>query len=139
MERLNPGKAPAGLFPVVFDPRVSASLVGHLLGAITGSAIARKTSFLIGRADEQLFSPHIQVRDNPHLPRGLRSRAFDAEGLPTSPGSFVADGKLTGWLVDSAAGRQLGLPPTGHASRGSSGPPGVAASNLCLLYTSRCV
>lgn len=132
VERLNPSKAPTGLLPVVFDPRVSASLIGHLLGAITGSAIARKTSFLIGREGEQLFAPGTQVRDNPHLPRGLRSRAFDAEGLATSPRDFVHDGKLTGWLVDSAAGRQLGLPPTGHASRGSSGPPGVAASNLWL-------
>ena len=132
VERLNPGKAPTGALPVVFDPRVSASLVGHLLGAITGTAIARKTSFLIGRESEQLFDPQIQLCDNPHLPRGLRSRAFDAEGLPTAPRHFVADGRLTGWLVDSASGRQLGLPPTGHASRGSSGPPGVAASNLWL-------
>jgi PmbA protein len=130
--RLNPGKAPTGQLPVVFDPRVSASLVGHLLGAMTGSAIARKTSFLIGREAEQLFAPEIQLRDNPHLPRGLRSRAFDAEGLPTAPRNFVKDGRLTGWLVDSAAGRQLGLAPTGHASRGSSGPPGVSASNLWL-------
>lgn len=132
VERLNPGKAPTGQLPVVFDPRVSASLVGHLLGAMTGSAIARKTSFLIGRETEQLFAPEIQLRDNPHLPRGLRSRAFDAEGLPTAPRDFVKDGRLTGWLVDSAAGRQLGLAPTGHASRGSSGPPGVSASNLWL-------
>lgn len=132
VERLNPGKAPTGRLPVVFDPRVSASLIGHLLGAITGSAIARKTSFLIGREDEQLFSPAIQLRDNPHLSRGLRSRAFDAEGLPTAPRDIVSNGRLTGWLIDSAAGRQLGLPPTGHASRGSSGPPGISASNLWL-------
>ena len=132
VERLNPGKAPTGQLPVVFDPRVSASLIGHLLGAITGSAIARKTSFLIGREDEQLFSTSIQLRDNPHLPRGLRSRAFDAEGLPTAPRDIVSDGRLTGWLIDSAAGRQLGLLPTGHASRGSSGPPGVSASNLWM-------
>lgn len=132
VERLNPGKAPTGQLPVVFDPRVSATLMGHLLGAISGSAIARKTSFLIGREADALFAPAIRMRDDPHLARGLRSRAFDGEGLPTAPRDFVASGRLTGWIVDSAAGRQLGLLPTGHASRGSSGPPGVAASNLWL-------
>jgi PmbA protein len=118
--------------PVVFDPRVSASLIGHLLGAIAGSAIARKTSFVLGHEDKPLFGPSITIRDDPHLPRGLRSRAFDAEGLPTAPRAIVDNGMLTGWLIESAAGRQLGLAPTGHASRGSSGPPHVAASNLWL-------
>jgi PmbA protein len=130
--RLAPGRATTGPMPVVFDPRVSASLIGHLLGAIGGSAIARKTSFVLGHEDKPLFGPGITIRDNPHLLRGLRSRAFDAEGLPTAPRAIVEQGMLTGWLVDSAAGRQLGLPPTGHASRGSSGPPHVAASNLWL-------
>ncbi|MCG2839993.1 TldD/PmbA family protein [Sandaracinobacter sp. RS1-74] len=132
VKRLNPGQTPTGALPVVFDPRVSASLIGHLLGAISGSSIARKTSFLIGREDESLFAPGIAIHDNPHLPRALRSRAFDGEGLPTAPRSLVSGGRLTGWLIDSASGRQLSLAPTGHASRGSSGPPGVSASNLWL-------
>lgn len=132
VERLNPARAPTGTMPVLFDSRVSASLIGHLLGAITGAAIARKTSFLIDRADTQLFDSAIQVHDDPHRLRGLRSRAFDGEGLPTAPRRIIADGRLTGWLVESASGRQLGLPPTGHASRGSSGTPGVSASNLWL-------
>jgi len=131
-QRLSPAKAPTGPMPVLFDQRVSASLIGHLMAAISGSSIARKTSFLLGHEDEQLFAPGITVRDNPHVPRGLRSRAFDAEGLPTAARDIIADGRLTGWLVDSAAGRQLGLPPTGHAARGSAGPPGVSASNLWL-------
>jgi PmbA protein len=130
--RLNPGKAPTGPMTVVFDPRVSASLIGHLLGAIGGSAIARKTSFVLGHEDKPLFGAGITIRDDPHRVRGLRSRAFDGEGLPTAPRAIVERGMLTGWLVESAAGRQLGLPPTGHASRGSSGPPGVSTSNLWL-------
>lgn len=130
--RLDPHPAPTGTMPVIFDSRVSASLLSHLASAISGSAIARRTSFLLDRADKPLFSPAITIRDDPWRPRGLRSRAFDAEGLPTAPRDIVAGGRLTGWLVDSASGRQLGLPPTGHASRGTAGPPGVSPSNLWM-------
>jgi PmbA protein len=130
--RLAPRQAPTGPMPVVFDRRVSPSLLGHLLAAISGSAIARKTSFLLGREATPLFRPGIEVIDDPHRPRGVRSRAFDGEGLPTQARRIVDEGCVTGWLVESAAGRQLGLPPTGHASRGSAGPPGVSASNLWL-------
>lgn len=127
--RLNPGKAPTGKLPIIFDPRVGGTLVGHLLGAISGPSVARRTSFLLDRLDETLFAPDIVIRDDPHRRRGLRSRAFDGEGLPTAARDIVADGRVTGWLLDSASARQLGLAPTGHASRGG-GAAGVAASNL---------
>ncbi|MBB6427988.1 TldD/PmbA family protein [Sphingopyxis sp. JAI128] len=129
--RLHPGKAPTGKLPVILDPRVSGGIVGHLLGAIAGPAIARGTSFLLGREDQMLFDSAIVVRDEPHRARGLRSRAFDGEGLPTAPRDIVANGKITGWLLDNASARQLGLAPTGHASRGG-GASGVGASNLHL-------
>lgn len=129
--RLNPGKAPNGKLPVFLDPRVSGGIVGHLLAAIAGPAIARGTSFLLGKEDRALFDSSIVIRDEPHRPRGLRSRAFDGEGLPTAARDIVADGRITGWLLDSASARQLGLTPTGHASRGG-GASGVAASNLHL-------
>lgn len=132
VRRLSPQRAPTGPMPVLFDPRVSASLIGHLLGAISGSSIARKTSFILGHEDEQLFAPAIHIREDPHLIRGLRSRSFDGEGLPTSARNIIDGGRLTGWLIDCAAGRQLGLAPTGHASRGSATPPGVSPSNLWL-------
>ena len=128
--RLNPAKLPSGVMPVVFDPRVGASLVGHLIGAITGSAIARRTSFLLGREDEQIFGEGIVIRDDPHRPRGLRSKPFDGEGLPTAPRNLVEGGRVTGWLLDSASARQLGLSPTGHASRGVGGSPGASATNV---------
>jgi PmbA protein len=131
--RLDPGKLASGTMPVVFDPRVGASLIGHLIGAITGSAIARRTSFLLGREDEAIFPEAITIRDDPHRRRGLRSKPFDGEGLPTRPRDIVAGGRVTGWLLDSASARQLGLEPTGHASRGSSGAPGVSPTNVELL------
>jgi PmbA protein len=132
VSRLNPGKLGSGAMPVLFDPRVGSSMLGHLTGAITGSSVARRTSFLLEKLGEQVFAKGITIRDDPHRPRGLRSRPFDGEGLPTAPRDIIADGVLTGWLMESASARQLGLEPTGHASRGVGGPPGVSTSNLYM-------
>ncbi len=132
VQRLNPGKLPSGPMPVVFDPRVGSSLLGHLTGAITGGAIARRTSFLLDRLGERIFAEGITVRDDPLRPRGLRSRPFDGEGLPTAAIDIIADGVLTTWLMESASARQLGLQPTGHATRGVGGPPGAGATNLFM-------
>jgi PmbA protein len=132
VDRLNPGKLASGPMPVVFDPRVGSSLLGHLAGAITGAAIARKTSFLLGKRGEQIFAHGITIRDDPHRLRGLRSRAFDGEGLTTMPMNIVADGVLQTWLLDSASARQLGEAPTGHATRGGSGAPGSGTSNFFM-------
>jgi PmbA protein len=131
--RLDPRRIDSGAMPVVFDPRVGSSLVGHLIGAISGPAIARKMSFLLGREGEQVFSSGIVIRDDPHRPRGLRSKPFDGEGIATARREIVANGRLTGWLLDSASARQLGLDPTGHATRGVGGSPGVNATNVDLL------
>ena len=132
VERLNPGKLASGAMPVVFDPRVGSSLIGHLAGAITGASIARKTSFLLGKRGERIFAHGVTIRDDPHRLRGLRSRTFDGEGLPTLPSNIVADGILQTWLLDSASARQLGEAPTGHATRGGSGAPGAGTSNFFM-------
>ncbi|MDE2412753.1 MAG: TldD/PmbA family protein [Sphingomonadales bacterium] len=132
VRRLNPGKLKSGPMPVVFDPRVGGSLIGHLLGAMSGSAIARRASFLLDKDGAQLFARGLNLIDDPLRRRGLSSRAFDGEGLATAPRKLVDDGRLTGWLMDSAAARQLGGTPTGHAVRGGGGAPGVSASNLHL-------
>jgi len=128
--RMNPVKLKSGAMPVIFDPRVGNSLLGHLAGAITGAAIARKTSFLLDRLEQPVFAPGVRVIDNPLRARGLRSRPFDGEGLETHETEIIRDGVLTGWLVESASGRQLGFPPTGHATRGGGGAPGTGTSNL---------
>lgn len=130
VKRLNPGRVKSGAMPVVFDPRVGGSLIGHLVGAISGSAIARRASFLLGKDGAAVFAPGITIVDDPLRPRGLSSRPFDGEGLPTAARRLVEGGRLTGWLMDSAAARQLGAEPTGHAVRGAGGAPGVSASNL---------
>ena len=128
--KLNPTSLPSGPMPVVFDPRVGNGLVGHLLGAMSGPAIARKSSFLLGRENDQLFDPTIRIMEDPLALRGQRSRPFDGEGLPCTPRALVENGRIFGWMTNSSSARQLDAPYTGHASRGGSGAPGVGASNV---------
>ncbi len=132
LRRLNPTRPRTARLPVVYDPRVSSSLVGSLLGAINGASIVRGTSFLKERMGAQLFAPGIFVHDDPRRIRGLRSRPFDGEGVPTRPRAIIEDGRLTTWLLDSRSARQLGLASTGSASRGTGGPPGPSATNVWL-------
>jgi PmbA protein len=132
VERLNPRKVDTKRVPVVFDRRVAGSLVGHLAGAINGSAVARKTSFLKDRLGERLFRSGIDVIDDPRRRRGLRSRPFDAEGVATQRLAVVEDGVLKSWFLDSATGRELGFATTGHAQRGVSSTPSPGPSNLHL-------
>jgi PmbA protein len=132
VQRLNPVKLASASLPVLFDPRVSASLLGHLVGAVTGSAIARGTSFLKDRLGQRILPAGLHLIDDPRRLRGLRSRGFDGEGLPTARTAIIDDGVLTNWLMDVASAKQLGLSPTGHASRGAAGPPGAGTTNLHL-------
>lgn len=131
--RLGARRMPTCRAPVVFDPRVAGGLLGHLAGAISGPTIARGTSFLKESLGARIFAEGIVVVDDPHRVRGLRSKPFDAEGIANARRSIVDDGVLTTWLLDLASARQLGLETTGHASRGTSGPPAPAPTNLYLV------
>src|SRR3546814_18380326 len=115
--------------PIIFDPRIGASLIGHLIGGMTGAAITRKSSFLLDSLGKRIFPEGITIIDDPVRPRGLRSRPFDGEGLPTRRSALIDKGVLTGWLLDSASARQLGLTPTGQATRGPGGAPGASENN----------
>ena len=132
VRRLGGRKMPTKQVPVVYDPRVARGLVGHMIGAISGPSIARGTSFLKDKLGQRIFSAGIDIVEDPHRPRGLRSKPFDAEGLPNRRRKLVEDGVLTTWLLDLRSARQLKLAPTGHAARGTSSPPGPAATNLWL-------
>ncbi|MGB6542133.1 MAG: TldD/PmbA family protein [Xanthobacteraceae bacterium] len=132
VKRLNPRKVATRRVPVVFDARISGSLVGHLASAINGSAIARQTSFLRERLGERIFASGIEIIDDPLRPRGLRSRPFDAEGIAGRRLKLVEDGVLKTWLLDCATARELDLTTTGHAQRGVSSTPAPGASNLHL-------
>jgi len=130
--RLNPTRPRTARLPVVFDPRVASSLLGHLAAAINGAAIVRGTSFLKDRLGQAVFAPGIQVHDDPRRLRGLRSRLFDGEGVPTVARAIIRDGVLTTWLLDSRSARQLGMASTGHAARGTGGPPSPSPTNLYM-------
>ena len=132
VRRLNPRRAQSARVPVVYDRRVSGGLIGHLASAINGRAVARGTSFLKDKMGAKIFADGIRILDNPLRKRGLGSRPFDAEGLPTRRYAVIDDGRLTTWLLDLAAARQLKLKPTGHAARGTSGPPSPTTSNFYL-------
>lgn len=130
--RLNPVSMPSRKLPIVFEPRIGSGLLGHLIGAMGAPAIARKSSFLLGREDEQLFDPAIRIVEDPLRLRGLRSRPFDGEGVGCAPRALVEGGRITGWLTNVSSADQLGLTLTGHASRGGGGAPGVSVSNTHL-------
>ncbi len=132
VKRLNPRKIASQSVPVIYDRRVSASLLGHLSSAINGAAIARGTSFLKDRMGQQIFAKGIAIIDDPLRLRGMASRPFDGEGLASKKRELIADGILTGWVLDLRSARQLGLPPTGNGSRGLGSPPGPSTSNLHL-------
>jgi PmbA protein len=132
VKRLNPRKVETRRVPVVFDPRISGSLIGHLAGAANGSAIARKTSFLREKLGERIFRNGITVVDDPLRKRGQRSRPFDGEGVATRALNLVEDGVLKSWLLDSATARELDLQTTGHAHRAVSSVPSPGPSNLYL-------
>jgi PmbA protein len=130
--RLGARKIAATTAPVIFENRLAASLLGPLVGGISGPAIARGTSFLKDKLGKQLFGEHVTVTDDPHRKRGLGSSPFDDEGVANHRRDLIEKGVLTTWLLNSASARQLGLTSTGHASRGLAGPPGVSTSNLTL-------
>jgi PmbA protein len=130
--RANPRKVETCKVPVVYDPRVSGSLVGHLVGAVNGASIARKTSFLRDRLGQQLFPNNIRIIDDPLRVRGLRSQTFDAEGVTVKKLAIIDQGVLTSWLLDCATARELGLTTTGHAQRGVSSSPSPGSYNLHL-------
>lgn len=117
---------------VLFDKRVSSSLLSSMIGAISGPAIARGTSYLKDKLGQQIFRESIQVIDNPFRDYGLASRAFDGEGRPVREHSIIENGVLTEWLLNGPSAKQLGLKPNGFASSGFGDPPGITVSNLHL-------
>ena len=137
VERAGSRKPPTGTFPVLYDERIAASLIGHLVGAVSGSAIARGSSWLSDAKGAAVLPDGLTLTEEPHRVRGPRSRPFDGEGLRTGARTIVADGVLTGWTLDLATGRQLGSPSTANAQRGISAPPSPGLSNLILTEGER--
>jgi PmbA protein len=121
-----------GAWPVLFDERIAGSLIGHLLGAINGTAITRGASWLRDALGGAVLPAGLSLTEDPHRPRISGSRPFDAEGLPTARRDIVANGILTGWVLDLATARKLGLDSTANAQRGPGAPPAPGISNVAL-------
>ena len=125
-------KPPTGRFPVLFDERISASLIGHLLVAANGASVARGASWLRDALDENILPAALSLREEPHRKRASGSRPFDAEGLATKPRNIIEDGRLTGWTLDLATARKLGARSTANAARGTSSGPSPTTWNVTL-------
>jgi len=132
VERAGSRQPPTGAYPVLYDERVSSSLIGHLLAAINGSAIVRGSSWLRDATGQQILPASLSLIEDPHRPRTASSRPFDGEGLPTARRAIIQDGVLTGWILDLATARKLGLQSSANASRGTTAPPSPSAGNMTL-------
>ncbi|SEV90311.1 PmbA protein [Aliiroseovarius sediminilitoris] len=132
VERAGARKPPTGAFPVLYDERISSSLIGHLLSAVNGAMIARGSSWLRDALGEQVLPDGIDLIEDPHRPRISGSRPFDGEGLATRVRKIIDNGTLTGWTLDIATANKLGLNSTASASRGTSSPPSPSISNVTL-------
>ncbi len=119
--------------PVIFDPRVGCTLLHNFLSAISGSAVARGTSFLRDKMGQQIFAADINIIDNPQIEKGLGSKPFDAEGVKGEKLELVKDGKLQHWLLNCRSANQLSLISNGRAQRSVSAAPLPAATNCYIL------
>jgi PmbA protein len=132
VRKLGSRKVSSRKIPVIFDSRVARGMVSHFIGAINGASVARGTTFLKDAMNTAVFGAGINIFEDPHRNRGLRSKPCDAEGLPNKARALIDKGVLTTWILDLRAARQLNLAPTGHAARGTGSPPGPAATNVWL-------
>ena len=132
LRRLGGRRVPTGEYPIVFDPEVAASLLRHLAGAIAGSALYRRASFLLDTLGESIAAAGVTIVDDPLRPRGLASRPFDGEGVASTRRTIVEEGVLRSYLLDTYSARRLGLRTTGHAARAAGDAPGVSPTNFYL-------
>ncbi len=130
--RAGAGRPPTGAFPVLYDERVAAGLIGHLVQTINGASVARGASWAKDLLGEAVLPAGLDLVEDPGRPRASGSRPFDAEGLPAARRALVAGGMLQGWTLDLATGRQLGMASTGSAARGTGAPPHPTVGNLAL-------
>tara|TARA_B100001013_G_scaffold331111_1_gene246483 strand:- start:287 stop:1621 length:1335 start_codon:yes stop_codon:yes gene_type:complete len=132
LDKCNPKKIKTCKANIIFEPRVARSIISHFSSAISGSAIARKSSFLINEFGNKIMKNNIRIIDNPLLIRGLSSRPFDAEGVIGEEIDLVKDGVILSWLLDNSTAKQLNMKTNGRASRSVSSPPSPSPTNLYL-------
>jgi PmbA protein len=132
LARAGARKSPTGAFPVLYDERIAGGLIGHLLDAASGNAVARGASWLRAAMGEAVLPRGLSLMEEPYRPRIQGSRPFDAEGLPPASAPIVENGVLKRWLLDLATARKLGLESTGNAYRSAASPPAPGPGNIRL-------
>ncbi len=115
LSRLAPRKLATQKAPVIFAPEVATGLFGHLVGAISGTSVYRKSTFLLDSLGKQILPDWLTIRELPHVIGGLASTPFDSEGIRTEDRLIIENGVLNNWLMTTYAARKLGLKSTGHA------------------------
>ncbi len=135
LARAGARKPPTGSYPVLYDERISSGLIGHLLQAANGASVARGSSWLRDKLGQQVLPDGLTITEDPHRTRVSGSKPFDAEGLPTRARNIVDAGMLTGWTLDLATARKLGMDSTASASRGTSSPPSPSLTNIALTQS----
>ena len=126
VRRLNSRILPTGSYPVMFDTTVAGGLIGHLVGALSGGALYRQSSFLIGSLGKKILPDFVNLREEPHIPLAFGSTYFDSEGVATRPRFLIENGVVQGYLLSSYSARKLGMTSTGNAG---------GAHNLYLNHT----
>jgi PmbA protein len=115
LDRLGSRKIATCQTPVIYEAQVASSLLSHLISAISGGALYRKSSFLLDHKGKKIFPEHINISEQPHILKGLGSAAFDNEGVATRHRSIIKDGVLMDYVLGSYSARKLGLQTTGNA------------------------
>ncbi len=132
LARMNPRRPKTGAYPVLFDERISSSLIGHLLSAASGLSVSRGASWLRDGLGREVLPAGLSLTEDPHRPRAMSSRPFDAEGLPTRPRAIVEAGVLKSYTLDLACARKLDLAPTANAARSVASGPAPSVWNVAL-------
>lgn len=132
LRRLGARKIKTARVPIIFDPLVAASLLGHIFEGVNGDVVYRHATFLAGKLGEKIAGDNITVVDDGTMIGGFGSSPFDAEGVPTRRTVVIEKGILRSYLLNTYTARKLGLQTTGNASRGLAGTPGIGAGNFFL-------
>ena len=147
IKKLNSKKISSEKIPIIFDKRISRGILNILSSAISGSSIARNTSFLKGAINKEIFNKKIDVIDKPDILKGLASRPFDSEGVISSEIKIVENGILNTYLTDTYYGKKLNLKSNGRAGgttnlffqNGSSSFDDLIKSYPKLLYVTETI
>jgi PmbA protein len=114
LARLGARKIDTCTVPVLFEAPLAAGLIGSYVGAASGRALYRSSSFLIGKLGARVFADHVDIVDDPFVMKGMASGWFDEDGVATRKRTVVDGGVLAGWFLGTYSARKLGLEPTGN-------------------------